>query len=157
MQKIIVAAVAQNGVIGNKGKIPWHSSEDFKYFKSLTFGNPVIMGRRTLESLGKPLKGRLNVVISRHMKSESPEVMVFGSLSEALEYCENEAKAEKVFIIGGGEIYKEAVKTADEMSISKMKFEAEGDVFFPEIKSSEWDAEVKADYEDFQVIWYKRK
>lgn len=157
MQKIIVAAVAQNGVIGNKGTMPWHSSEDFKYFKSLTLGNPVIMGRKTLESLGKPLKGRLNIVISRHMKSESPEVMVFGSLSEALDYCENEAKSEKVFIIGGGEIFKEAVKTADDMSISKMKFEAEGDVFFPDINSSEWDTEVKADYDDFQIIWYKRK
>ncbi|MGE5351101.1 MAG: dihydrofolate reductase [Acidobacteriota bacterium] len=157
MQKIIVAAVAQNGVIGNKGNMPWHSSEDFKYFKSLTLGNPVIMGRKTLESLGKPLKGRLNIVISRHMKSENPEVKVFSSLAEAYDFCENEAKAEKVFIIGGGELYKDAIKTADEMSISKMKFLAEGDVLFPAFDPSEWDMEVKADYDDFQVIWYRRK
>jgi dihydrofolate reductase len=157
LQKIIVAAVAQNGVIGNKGVMPWHSSEDFKYFKSLTLGNPVIMGRKTLESLGRPLKGRLNVVISRHMKSESPEVKVFSSLPEAYDYCENEAKAEKVFVIGGGQLYNEAIETADEMSISRMKFIAEGDVFFPPFDPSEWESEVKAEYDDFQVIWYKRK
>lgn len=157
MRKIIVVAVAQNGVIGNKGTMPWHSSEDFKYFKSLTTGNPVIMGRKTLESLGKPLKGRLNIVISRTMESNSPEVMVFSSLAGAYEYCENEIKAEKIFIIGGGDIFKEAIKSIDEMSISRMKFEAEGDVFFPAFEVSEWESEVKAEYEDFQVIWYKRK
>ncbi|HEX2865386.1 MAG TPA: dihydrofolate reductase [Ignavibacteriales bacterium] len=157
MQKIIVAAVAQNGVIGNNGTIPWHSREDMQYFKSLTMGSPIIMGRKTYESLGKPLKGRLNIVISRMMKSELPDVLVFASLSEAFKYCENEAKAEKVFIIGGGEIYKEAVTSADLMSLSEMKFEAEGNVFFPEVDTSKWEREVRADYEDFQVIWYKRK
>lgn len=157
MQKIIVAAVAQNGVIGNEGSIPWHSREDMQYFKSLTMGSPIIMGRKTYESLGKPLKGRLNIVISRIMKSEVPDLLVFTSLSEAYKYCENEVKAEKVFIIGGGEIYKEAVKTADAMSLSEMKFKAEGNVFFPELEPSKWEREVKAEYEDFQVIWYKRK
>lgn len=159
MQKIIVVAVAQNGVIGKEGSIPWHSREDMQYFKSLTMGSPIIMGRKTFESLGKPLKGRLNIVISRHesLKETFPEVMVFNSLQKAFDYCENEAGAEKVFIIGGGEIYKEAVKTADGMSISQMKFEAEGNVYFPEFDSSQWVREVKAGYDDFDVVWYKRK
>lgn len=95
MQKIIVAAVAQNGVIGSDGTIPWHSREDMQYFKSLTMGSPIIMGRKTYESLGKPLKGRLNIVISRHMKSASEDLLVFDSLQKAYDYCRNEAKAIK--------------------------------------------------------------
>ncbi|MCU7494461.1 MAG: dihydrofolate reductase [Ignavibacteria bacterium] len=157
MQKIIVAAVAQNGVIGNEGSIPWHSREDMRYFKNLTMGSPVIMGRKTYESMGKPLKGRLNIVLSGSMKSATEGLLVFDSLGKALEYCENEVKSEKVFIIGGGEVYRQAIKLVDEMSISKMKFQAEGSVLFPPLKDSDWDVEVKAEYEDFQVFWYKRK
>lgn len=156
MKKIIIAAVAQNGVIGNAGAIPWHSKEDFQHFKNTTMGFPIIMGRKCFESLKKPLKGRLNIVITRNTdyKAESEEVLLLNTLNSAFDYCET--KYEKVFIIGGGEIYNQSISVADEMIISKMKLEVEGDVFFPPIDENEWKAEKETEMGEFCVIYYKR-
>lgn len=159
MEKIIVVAVSKNGVIGKNGTIPWHSKEDLQYFKSLTMGSPVIMGRKTFESLKKPLKGRLNVVISRNhdLKYDLEGVVVFNELKEAFNYCKNQEKADKVFIIGGAEIYKAALKDADVLSISRMNFEVDGDVLFPEVDWSKWEEETRIKYSDFDVVLYMRK
>jgi len=132
---VIIAAVSKNGVIGRtNGEMPWHLKEEFRHFKNTTMGFPIIMGRKTFESLGKPLKGRLNIVVTRNqnLKLEFDEVKKFYSLKESLEYCLSLGK-EKVFITGGGEIYNQAIGIADEMILSFLSFDAEGDVYFPKI------------------------
>lgn len=154
----LIVAIARNGVIGkSSGEMSWHVSEEFKHFKNTTKGFPVIMGRKTFQTLGKPLKDRLNVVLTKNpdFKKEFDEVIIFSSLDDALHFCRNN-NYEKVFIIGGAEIYKLALPIADEMIISIMKFEAEGDVYFPEFNEAEWTKEKIMDKELFEVYLYKR-
>ncbi len=159
MKKIIIAAVAKNGVIGrSNGEMPWHSKEEFAHFKQTTFGFPVIMGRKTFDTLGKPLKGRLNIVITRSkdVNYDFDEVKIFNTLKTAYDYCER-AGTEKIFVIGGGEIYKQAMKDADEMIISIMDFDAEGDVFFPEIDKDDWNIIGRDKRGGFEILTYVRK
>jgi dihydrofolate reductase len=156
---VIISAVARNGVIGKaNGEMPWNVSEEFKHFKNTTMGFPIIMGRKTFESLGKPLKGRENIVITRskNFSYNSKEVRVFNSLQDGIEFAKSLNK-EKIFITGGGEIYKQAIKITDELIISHMKFEAEGEVKFPEISENDWNVESREDYEQFEIVIYKRK
>ncbi len=159
MLKIIIAAVAQNGVIGRStGEMPWHSREEFQHFKNTTIGFPVIMGRKTFESLGGPLKGRLNIILTKEMKFTSYNeeyIKVLSSLKEAYDFCE-ENKFVKIFIIGGGQIFPEAIKSADELIISFMKFNAEGDVYFPEINQKDWKEKSREDRSEFEIVYYKR-
>ncbi len=159
MEKIIIVAVAKNNVIGNNGTIPWHSKEELQHFKNTTMGSPIIMGRKTFESIKKPLKGRTNIVISRNenLKYDFDEIKIFKSLENAYEFCENELKPEKVFIIGGGEIYKEAMKDADKIRISRMNLSAEGDVFFSEIDEIMWEKTSSESYQEFEVEVYERR
>lgn len=154
----LIVAIAKNGIIGkSSGDMSWHVSEEFKHFKNTTKGFPVIMGRKTFQTLGKPLKDRLNVVLTKNpdFKTEFDEVIIFSSLDDALQFCRN-INYEKVFIIGGAEIYKLALPFVDEMIISIMKFEAEGDVYFPEFNEAEWTKEKIMDKELFEVYLYKR-
>ena len=138
--------------------MPWNSKEDFKHFKETTFGFPIIMGRKTLESLGKPLKGRLNIVLSKNVKlrQKFKEIIILNSLKKAYEYCEA-ANNEKVFVIGGGQIFSKAIAHADEMIISYMDFEAEGDVFFPNIDLKKWFIRKREQRKDFEIVNYIRK
>jgi dihydrofolate reductase len=159
LKKIIIGAVAKNGVIGkSSGEIPWHSKEEFQHFKSTTLGSPIIMGRITFDTLGKPLKGRLNIIISRNndLKYDFPEVKIFNSLDTAYTYCEEE-KFEKIFVIGGAKIYSQAMESADEMIISIMDFEADGDVLFPKIDENKWGIETREKRNGFEVLFYTRK
>ncbi len=158
MKKVIVAAVSINNVIGKNGKIPWHSQEELSHFKNTTSDFPVLMGRRTWQSLIKPLENRLNIILSRDkaLKPGHENVHVFNSFNNVLQYCEKE-KFGKIFIIGGGEIYKEAINFCDEIILSKMNFETDGDVFFPEIKSETWKEISKKVFTDFTVHYYIRK
>ncbi len=158
MKIAIIAAVAKNGVIGRStGEMPWHSSEEFRHFKSTTLGFPVIMGRKTFESLGKPLKGRLNIVLSRQENYDpGNEVKVMRSLQQAYDFC-RDSNYEKIFVIGGGYIFPEGMKDADEMIISVMDFNAEGDVCFPEIKESEWKLASSEKRNGFEVFHYERR
>ncbi|BDQ02435.1 dihydrofolate reductase [Ignavibacterium sp.] len=154
----LIVAIAQNGVIGkSSGEMSWHVSEEFKHFKNTTKGFPVLMGRKTFETLGNPLKERLNIVITRNpeYKTQFDDVLIFSSLDEAINFC-REKKFEKIFIIGGAEIYKIAIPIVDEMIISRMKFTAEGDVYFPEFDESNWKKEKIMDKELFEVYLYKR-
>ena len=116
------------------------------------------MGRKTFETLGKPLKGRLNIILTNKTGKNYPfeDVKIFNSLKEAYFYCEKE-KYEKAFVIGGGEIYLQALATADELIISYMNFEAEGDVFFPKIESNLWKVESKEKRNEFEIYRYIRK
>jgi len=159
MLKILIAAIAKNNVIGRStGEMPWNSKEDFKHFKETTFGFPIIMGRKTLESLGKPLKGRLNIVLSKDVKLKQrfKEIIILNSLKKAYEFCKA-ANNEKVFVIGGGQIFNEAITHADEMIISYMNFEAEGDVFFPNINLRKWFISKREQRKDFEIVNYIRK
>lgn len=159
MKISIIVAISRNGIIGKaNGEMSWHVKEEFQHFKSTTYGFPIIMGRKTFETLGKPLKGRLNIIITRNTnyKINFPEVMIFHSIDNAVEYCRGEGE-KQIFIIGGGEIYDQAISKADEMIISRMKFDAEGEVKFPEFIKSNWNVLSIEDYDQFEIFRYERK
>ena len=159
MNIVIISAIAQNGVIGrSNGEMPWHVKEEFQHFKQTTIGFPILMGRKTFETLGKPLMGRENILITRdeNYSSDFEEVKIVHSLSEGIEYCKI-TSPEKIFIIGGGEVYKQAIEIADRLIISNMKFDAEGEINFPEISENDWEGEYREDREKFEIVKYKRK
>ena len=159
MKLIIIAAIAKNNVIGRlNGEMPWHVKEEFQHFKETTLGSAIIMGRKTFETLGKPLKGRENIIVTRNknFEVEYEDVKIFHSLEESIRYCKLK-NYENVFIIGGGNIYKQAIPLVDEMILSFMKFEAEGEVKFPEIQNHIWKKVSKEDREQFEIIRYVRK
>lgn len=131
----IIVAVARNGVIGDKNTLLWHISEDLKHFKSLTSGHPVIMGRKTFESLGRPLPNRTNVVVSRQA-AEIPGCTLVRSLDEALDLFPD--PAEEIFVIGGAQIYAEALPRADRFYLTRVEHDYEGDTRFPEWNLGEW-------------------
>ena len=130
----LIAAVAANGAIGRNNELPWHLPEDLKRFKALTLGHPVIMGRKTFDSivarLGKPLPGRRNLVISRGQQAGVGGAEYFTSLQTALDAC---ADADDVFIIGGEQIYAIALPLANRLHLTEIKTDVEGDAFFPAI------------------------
>lgn len=159
MRIIIIAAIASNGVIGKaSGEMPWHVKEEFQHFKKTTLGSPVIMGRKTFETLGKPLKERENIIVTRNenFKVGFEEVKIVRSLGESIEYCKSK-NYEKAFIVGGGQIYQQAIKIADEMILSFMKFEADGEVRFPEFKEEDWKQVSSENREQFQIRKYERR
>ena len=164
----LIAAVADNGIIGAGGKLPWHLPEDLKKFKELTTGKVVIMGRKTYESiiamLGKPLPNRQNVVITRNTEykgpsftkvseSEVPQVQVFYDVHSALEAN----KSNDIFIIGGGEIYKQALEVADTMYITHVHESHEGDTHFPKVNMSDWEKTGEDSRDGFTFAIYNRK
>jgi dihydrofolate reductase len=132
MQIIIIAAVAQNRVIGYKNTIPWQIKGEQKLFKEHTLGHTVIMGRKTFESIGKPLTGRKNIIISTNSKNifNHDGAIIASSIEDALDFCKND---EKVFIIGGSNVYKQTINIADYIYLTILKREVIGDSFFPEI------------------------
>lgn len=129
----VIAAVARNGVIGRHNAIPWHLPEDLKRFRALTMGNPIIMGRRTWESLGRPLPGRRNIVISRSSGATGCEV--FPSLEAALAACPGAAEA---FVIGGAAIYAVAMDKAQRLLLTEIGADFEGDTLFPPFDRAQW-------------------
>ncbi len=131
----LVAAVARNGVIGAGGKLPWRLPEDLRHFKALTLGHPVIMGRRTWESLGGPLPGRENIVLTRSPGYDAPGAHVAASLQAVLALCTGEPV---VFVIGGGELYAAALPFADAMVITEIGRDYAGDARFPPFDRSAW-------------------
>ena len=151
--------MAMNGVIGkSNGEMPWHSKQEFSHFKKTTFGSPVIMGRKTFESLGSPLKGRLNIVLTKNkeLNYRFEDIIVFDKLSEAYSLCEDQ-KYEKIFLIGGGSLFPVFMKDADEMIISIMDFNAEGDICFPKIDDNIWEINSKDKRNGFEIIYYVRQ
>ncbi|MCA1407929.1 dihydrofolate reductase [Ensifer sp. IC3342] len=133
---VIVVAVAANGVIGREGGLPWRLSTDLKRFKAITIGKPVVMGRKTWASLGRPLPGRPNIVISRNRDFEAPGAEVAPSLVAALALARSHAAAigaDEVCIIGGGEIYRQSIGVADVLHVTEVQAEVDGDTRFPAI------------------------
>lgn len=127
----IIVAMAKNRVIGNKGKIPWHLPEDLKRFKQLTMGHPIIMGRKTFDSIGKPLPGRTNIVITRNKQFSAQGVVRADNLDDAIRKAGGQ---NEIFVIGGAEIYREALPRADKIYLTLIEQEFEGDTFFPEVE-----------------------
>ena len=137
MQKNIIVAIADNNAIGKDNELLWHISEDLKFFKRQTLGWPVIMGRKTVESIGRALPGRVNIVISRGF-STGEEVAVAGSLEEAFKIAES-TNLEKCFVMGGGQIYSQALQKADRLVVTHVHTVIEdADTFFPQIDPEIW-------------------
>jgi dihydrofolate reductase len=135
-----IAAMAANRVIGRDGGLPWRLPEDFKFFKDKTMGHIMLMGRKTFESLGKPLPGRLHVVITRQADYRAPGAHVYTTLKDALEFCRTQTPkwGEEVFLIGGGEIYREALPVTDRIYLTEIKAEFPGDARFPEFSANDF-------------------
>ena len=131
----IIVAMAKNRVIGANNTLPWHLPADLKHFKTLTMGHHLIMGRKTFDSIGKPLPGRTSVVVTRNADYAPPGVVVANSLETALSACGTD---EEIFVIGGAEIYTQALELADTLYITEIKRDVAGDVSFPEFDKKEW-------------------
>jgi dihydrofolate reductase len=153
----LVAAVAANGVIGLDGRLPWQLPEDLKHFKKLTLGHPVIMGRRTWESLGKALPGRENIVVTRQAGYEAPGAAVANSLQGALALCAGESVA---FVIGGTTLFEESLPVADGLVLTEIHRDYPGDTWFPKYDRSRWresqrEGHVAADGTKFDFVLYE--
>lgn len=137
MKISLIVAMSQNRVIGRDNKMPWHLSADLKRFRAITMNSPILMGRKTFESIGKPLDGRTNLILSKNINYQPQGCLVFQSLESAL----NEAKkyGEEVFIIGGATLYEIALPLAKRLYLTDIQAEFEGDTFFPEFDVNEWN------------------
>ncbi|AKQ44898.1 hypothetical protein TH63_03505 [Rufibacter radiotolerans] len=134
----IVVAISENRVIGKDNQLIWHLPEDLKHFKKLTMGHPMIMGRKTFEAIGKPLPGRTTVIVTRQPEYQAPEGgLVATSLEEALQ--QSLALDEQVLVIGGGEIYQQALPLAEVVYLTLVHESFDGDVFFPELDTEVWE------------------
>jgi Dihydrofolate reductase len=156
----VVVAMARNSAIGKDNQLLWHITEDMKFFKSLTQGGTVIMGRKTYESIGRPLPNRRNIVISRSLDHLDDRVELFHSLEDAVGAASGD---EKVFIIGGGEIYRQSLPLADMLYVTSVDHLYEADTFFPIINYDEWKVVERVDFDHgasfdhpFSFITYKR-
>jgi dihydrofolate reductase len=154
----LVAAVASNGIIGSNGRLPWHFPEELKHFKEVTLGHPVIMGRRTWESLKGPLPGRRNIVVTRTPGYRAAGASVTGSLQAALALC---ADAPKAMVIGGSRLFAESLPIAAGLELTEIHKDYPGDTWFPEYDRSKW-GEVKretrtaADGTRFDYVLYEK-
>jgi dihydrofolate reductase len=135
MRRSLVVAVARNGVIGRDNRLPWRLPDDLAYFKRVTMGHPVVMGRRTWQSIGRPLPGRRNIVVSRNRSLQAPGCTVVGSLEEAWKAA---GDAEEVSVIGGTTLFEETLPIADRIHLTEVEAEVEGDTFFPPFDRGEW-------------------
>lgn len=158
----LIVAISVNNVMGSNNKLPWHLPADLKYFKNLTWGLPVIMGRKTFESMGKPLPGRTNIVITRTAGLEYEGAIVTNSLQEALDEAEKK-QVREAFIIGGAEIFLQSLPYAQKLYLTKIHHEFEGDVFFPEpdeqwqlVKNRDCEADEKNAWPHSFQLWTKK-
>ena len=135
MKRSLVVAVARNGVIGRDNRLPWKLPKDLAYFKRVTMGHPIVMGRRTWQSIGRPLPGRDNIVVSRNPAFEAPGATVVTSLDAAWRAAGN---AEEVCVIGGTSLFAESLPIADRIHLTEVDAVVEGDTFFPEFDRGQW-------------------
>ncbi|SHE35169.1 dihydrofolate reductase [Modicisalibacter ilicicola DSM 19980] len=138
---VMVAALTRNGVIGVDNRLPWHLPEDLKFFKRITLGKPLVMGRKTFDSIGRPLPGRLNIVVTRDTSFQREGVRVCHDLADALALAERQAIAEgvdEIAVIGGGEIFTQAMPRASRLYLTEIDTTLEGDAYFPPLDDRQW-------------------
>ncbi|NCU17240.1 dihydrofolate reductase [Pallidibacillus pasinlerensis] len=133
-----IVATSENGIIGKDNQIPWHLPDDLKRFKKITMGHPIVMGRKTFESIGRPLPGRENIVLTKNKNIELEGCTVFHSEKELIDYCTRK-KDEEVFIIGGAYLFKMFLPYVDRLYLTKIYEQFEGDVFLPKIDFSQFE------------------
>jgi len=151
---ILIAAMAENRVIGRNNAMPWSVKGNLAHFKKMTMGFPCIMGRKTWESLPKkPLPGRLNIIISNSINENSQDVKTFPSLSSAIELCSD---YEKIFICGGESVYNQAMPLANKIDLTLIPGQYDGDTYFPEIDDT-WKKTETVKHDDFSIITYIKK
>ena len=158
----LIAAVARNGVIGAGNALPWRLPEDLKRFKALTLGHPIIMGRKTWDSLGRPLPGRANIVVSRSADFDARGATRVGSFDAALEAAAAAAGSEEVFVIGGADFFRLAMPLAQRLQITEIDRDFAGDVHFPVVDRTVWRETARvsqpagADF-DYAFVTYDRR
>ncbi|WP_448581458.1 dihydrofolate reductase [Thermaurantiacus sp.] len=136
---ILVVAAAENGVIGRAGVMPWHLPHDLRRFKRMTTGHPVIMGRRTFEAIGRPLAGRHNIVMTRDPAWRAEGVTVAANLAEAIAAAGRDPRAGRIFVIGGAQVYAEALPLATAIELTRVHARPEGDTWFPGPDPAHWE------------------
>lgn len=164
----LIVAHSSNRVIGIDGQLPWHIPDDLKYFKAITIGKPIIMGRKTFDSIGKPLPGRLNIIITKNTDLSIEECVVVNNLEAAISEATNffktqDTEQEEIFIIGGAQIFKQSMEFVNKIYITEVHAEYAGDVFFDELSDNDW-IEVGRDLHDsqndkipFSFVTYNKK
>ncbi|WP_035467503.1 dihydrofolate reductase [Algoriphagus mannitolivorans] len=164
MKIILIAAKAKNNVIGKDNQLIWRLSADLKRFKNLTTGHHILMGRKTFDSLGKPLPNRTHLIITRNKDFQAPEGhYAFDSIEEAFIFC-NKIGLEELFIIGGGQIYNESIALADQLEITEVDMSPEGDTYFPEIDPKIWEETSREEFSadeknecDYAFVTFERR
>ncbi len=147
MRISLIVAMGENGVIGLDGGMPWHISADLKHFKAVTMGKPIIMGRKTFESIGRALPGRTNIVITRQPDYAAEGALVAGSMDAALDAArEADKETDEAMIIGGAEIYRAALPGTERIYLTEVAGEPEGKVFFPRFERSAWQETEREDF-----------
>ena len=151
---VLVAAVAENGVIGADGQLPWHLPEDLGHFRRVTTGHVVVMGRRTFESIGRPLPRRTNIVVTRQPGWSADGVLTAASLAEALDLAEEYDG--DVMVIGGGQIYALAMPVADRQVLTEVHAAPEGDAHYPSFDRDEWLETAREEHGGYAFVWLER-
>ena len=152
MKISLIVAMANNRVIGLDNKMPWHLSADLKKFKSITMGSPILMGRKTYESIGRPLPGRTNMIISRNLDYQQEGCLVFNDLNTSLKKASE--CTQEVFIIGGSDLYKAILPMVDVIYLTLINKDFQGDTFFPEIDFNEWSEVAREDIKDDPSVYF---
>ena len=161
MELALIAAVSGGRVIGNKGEMPWHIKEDLKRFKGLTYGHPVLMGRKTYESIikrnGKPLPARMNIVLSMDagFQVNHPGATVCGNINEALEIASIRDRV--CYVVGGQNVYEQTIGLANRLEITEVHGEFEGDAFFPEINKEDWTETFREKKDFYSFVTYRNR
>ncbi len=163
---VFVVAVAENGVIGRDNAMPWHLKSDLKRFKAITLNRPVIMGRKTFASIGRPLPGRTNIVVTRDNTFQAPGIIVAPSLESAHDIARGDALRRfvtEIMVIGGADIFAQWLKKADRLEITEVHDSPDGDTFLEPVDPAEWDevarvrhSKADGDTADFSYVTYKR-
>ena len=159
----LLVAASENNVIGRENQLPWHLPDDLKYFKNLTWAMPILMGRKTFESIGKPLLGRKSIVITRNKNWRREDVDVVHSLDAAIDKAEAFGVKE-IFVVGGAEIFNEAFPIANRIYLTRIHHQFDGDVFFPQVDKAEWSLvserfcakNAKNAYDHTYQVWEKK-
>jgi dihydrofolate reductase len=167
MEVVLIAAVADNGVIGAGGAIPWRLKSDMQRFKALTTGKPVVMGRKTFASIGRPLAGRTNIVVTRDRSFRKPGLVVTTSFTDARAVARGDAlrrSAGDIAVIGGAEIYAQWMACADRLEITEVHARPDGDTYFAAFDSADWEEVARVrnpagpdDSADFSYVTYRRR